>query len=371
MAFHLYRIREIFSDVTGSIQFIELSVGSSNFESFWESETIRVEQNNQINSFVFPTDLPSTETANTSVILATQGFADLGVVLPDFIVPNNFLFTQGEATIDFGGVDRVMYSDLPLNGVQSINQDGVPSINSPKNFAGVSGTIAGDNIVLGTSQTDNLNGTSSSDVILGLAGNDRMNGDLGDDVLEGNGGVDAAIYNDNSRSYVITNDAVSNLISVSGPEGNDTLFNIERIEFSDTALAFDLALNQSAGNTVRIIGAAFDSGSISPDTVKLGLQLFDSGKSILEISELIVNLPLFQSLAGSTSSDDFVSLVYENIVGSEPAISEVTSLTGLLVENGGTLSKADLLTLAANSELNEINIDLVGLMQSGVEYSIV
>ena len=369
MAFHLYRINEIFSDVTGSIQFIEMSVGQHNFESFWQGEEIWVEQNSQINSFTFPSDLPSSETANTSVLLATQGFANLEIVTPDFILPNNFLFTLGEATVQFGHVDSVTYSALPLNGAQSIDRDGVIGINSPKNFAGVTGTIPG-NIVLGTDQADNLIGSSTNDVILGMAGNDLMSGFSGNDKLDGNAGTDTAIYESNSQSYDISNDTASNLIHISGPEGSDTLFNTERIAFLDKALAFDLSQNQSAGNTVRIIGAAFDSSFISPDIVTLGLQLFDNGKTMLEISELIINSSVFQSMVGSTSNEDFVNFVYENVVGNEPSTTEMTSLTGLLLGNGGTLSKSEFLTLAANSELNESNINLVGLIQSGVEFSV-
>ncbi len=66
---------------------------------------------------------------------------------------------------------------------------------------------------------------------------------------------------------------------------------------------------------------------------------------MLEVSQLVVNLPLFQSMAGSASNEDFVSFVYENVVGNEPSTSEVVSLTGLLTDSGGSMSKAKLLAL--------------------------
>lgn len=41
---------------------------------------------------------------------------------------------------------------------------------------------------------------------------------------------------------------------------------------------------------------------------------------------------------------------------------------GLLVGSGGPYTQAQLLELAANSEVNATNINLVGLQQSGVEF---
>jgi hypothetical protein len=41
---------------------------------------------------------------------------------------------------------------------------------------------------------------------------------------------------------------------------------------------------------------------------------------------------------------------------------------GLLQGSGGTMTQAELLTLAANAPANEANIGLVGLQQSGVDY---
>src|SRR5262245_9126049 len=105
MSFHLYDISELYSNASGSIQFIELSVGGNNNEHRWSGHSITVRQGDAIHHFGFPNDLPSSETANTSVLIATQGFADLGIVTPDFIVPSGFLFA-GSGIVDFENVDR-------------------------------------------------------------------------------------------------------------------------------------------------------------------------------------------------------------------------------------------------------------------------
>lgn len=356
MAFHLYRINELYSNANGTIQFIEMSVGNFNGELFWINQSLSVTQDSNTNTFRFPVNLPSTFTANTTVLIATQGFADLGIVTPDFIIPDGFLFTQGGATVNFAGVDQVAYNALPLDGTHSIDRDGNAAINSPRNFAGETGTI----------QINLIVGTESADSLIGGAGNDLLNGLAGDDFLDGGGGADTALYSSNRAEYTINTTASG--FTVSGPEGNDTLINIERFDFADINLAFDLDQGQAAGNTVRLIGAAFDADNIIPEFVGIGLELFDSGQSLLQVSQLVIDTTLFQSLAGSTSNVDFVNHVYQNVVGELPSAEERDFFVGLLQGSGGSMSQAELLVLAANTSVNELNIDLVGLNQSGVEY---
>ncbi|SFM66285.1 DUF4214 domain-containing protein [Nitrosomonas communis] len=369
MSFHLYRINELYSNSDGSIQFIEMSVGDFNAESFWINQSISVTQGSATNTFSFPANLANTSTANTTVLIATQGFANLGVATPDFIIPAGFLFTNGSATVNFADVDTVTYNALPLDGTNSIDRNGAIAVNSPKNFAGETGTVQG-NLIAGTDGTDQGNlmvGTDGADTLTGTAGNDFLNGLGGDDSLDGGAGADTAVYSGSSSAFGIN--ATASGFSVSGPEGNDTLVNMERFDFQDKNLAFDLAQGQAAGNTVRLIGAAFDTQNITPEFVTIGLQLFDGGRSMLEVSQLAIDTPLFASLAGSSSNADFVNLVYQNVVGAPPSAEERDFYVGLLQGNGGSMAQAELLVLAADSAMNETNINLVGLSQNGVEYT--
>jgi len=138
-SFHLWKIDEIYSNATGSVQFIELSVTSSG-EQFLTGHTISVtEGSNPAHTLMFPSDLPG-DTANRHFLIATQGFARLGIVTPDYVVPDGFLYVP-EGTIDYAGVDVVGYHGLPTDGVHSIDRSGNAIVNSPTNFAGQTGTI--------------------------------------------------------------------------------------------------------------------------------------------------------------------------------------------------------------------------------------
>jgi hypothetical protein len=137
------------------------------------------------------------------------------------------------------------------------------------------------------------------------------------------------------------------------------------VQFPDARLALDLDSGQAAGNTVRIIGAALDAPAIQqhPDYVGIGLQLFDAGLSMLQVCELVAQQVL------RLGDADFVNTVYTNVVGVAPATAERDFFVGLLQGSGGALTQGQLLELAASSDPNLSQIDLVGLQQTGVEYS--
>ena len=127
-------------------------------------------------------------------------------------------------------------------------------------------------------------------------------------------------------------------------------------------------LDGAAGNTAKIIGAAFDANNINPTFVGIGLDLFDGGMSLQQVCALALGTSLYLSLAGSSSNVDFVNTVYKNVVGVLPSATERGYYVGLLQGSGGTMTQAQLLEIAANADVNAVNINLVGLQQSGVEF---
>ena len=123
MSFHLYQITEIFSNADGTEQFIELTTTVANQDQL-SGHTLTVTLNSVVHTFTFPGNLPSSLTANTKVLLATQSFVTGGHITPDYIIPNGFLFTAG-GTLNFGeGSSVVVYAALPTNGTQSVNASG-------------------------------------------------------------------------------------------------------------------------------------------------------------------------------------------------------------------------------------------------------
>ncbi len=93
-------------------------------------------------SFVFGDDLPF-DTTGRRFLVGTASFAALGVVAPDYVVPDGFLFPGG-GTINFAGdADIWNYPAMPVDGQLSLGRSGATAINSPRNFSNQTGTVQG------------------------------------------------------------------------------------------------------------------------------------------------------------------------------------------------------------------------------------
>jgi hypothetical protein len=154
--FHTYVIEQLFSNASGTVQFIVMheSQGMS-AEYFWSGNQLKSTHLGQTKLYTFPGNLavsafcdpyygcPSAaavSTSNTRVLIATQGFADLQIVAPDFVVPNGFLAIDG-GTVNYAGVDQVTYSALPTDGRTALSRSGASIPNVATNFSGATASV--------------------------------------------------------------------------------------------------------------------------------------------------------------------------------------------------------------------------------------
>jgi hypothetical protein len=138
--FHLFRIEQIYSNADGTVQFIVLRESfGMNGEDLWANQMLTSSGGGSNKSIAFPSNLPSASTAGRRVLIATPGFAALGLVTPNYTIPNGFLpLTNG--TLNYAGVDQVTYASLPTDG-NAIDRNGNPIPNVATNFAGNSAAV--------------------------------------------------------------------------------------------------------------------------------------------------------------------------------------------------------------------------------------
>ena len=144
----------------------------------------------------------------------------------------------------------------------------------------------------------------------------------------------------------------------------DTLTNIERLKFADTTLALDLAGN--AGTTAKILGAVFGRASVSNKAyMGIGLDYLDNQSySYAQLMQLALDA----KLGPNASYDAVVDLLYSNVVGVLPGTAEHNYYVGLL--NAKTFTPASLGVFAAETTENTLNINLLGLVSTGIDYSV-
>jgi Ca2+-binding RTX toxin-like protein len=141
----------------------------------------------------------------------------------------------------------------------------------------LTGSVFGD-ILVGGAGNDNLSGLDGVDLLNGGDDADTLRGGPGNDVLIGGTGTDTAVFAGARSAYVLT-DMGNNRVQVSGPDGIDTLSEIEWLQFDDQLLPWppiiDLSASLSLSGTtaswsVRNTGTAalsvsFGGVYLSPD----------------------------------------------------------------------------------------------------------
>jgi hypothetical protein len=206
----------------------------------------------------------------------------------------------------------------------------------------------------------------SSTLIQTWAGQDTLQ-DKGassfDSKINLGGGVDTVVYSGQSATYQFEPEGTFWRVTGGGDiVVNDQLTNVERLKFADKHIALDLAA--SAGEVAKILGAVFGKSAISnKEYVGTGLYFLDElNYSYLDLVSLAINA----RLGAKPSHGQVVDLLYTNVVGQAPDSATRLSFTDLL--DNGTFSVGSLGVLASDIDLNKVNINLVGLAQTGLEF---
>jgi Ca2+-binding RTX toxin-like protein len=90
---------------------------------------------------------------------------------------------------------------------------------------------AGNNNLVGTAGGDTIMGLGGNDTLAGVGGNDTLDGGTGNDSIDGGSGDDTAVFTGNLVSYALADLGVR--ITISGPDGSDTLVGVEHLRFAD------------------------------------------------------------------------------------------------------------------------------------------
>ncbi|TWI67752.1 uncharacterized protein DUF4214 [Pseudoduganella lurida] len=216
----------------------------------------------------------------------------------------------------------------------------------------------------GTAGDDAITGTASNDALYGQAGNDLLEGRGGNDLLDGGSGLDTAWYEGRLDEYDVTTTGHRRYVTdLVGLDGSDTLVNIERIDFADVALAFDV--DGTAGAAFRLY-RVFDR---APDEAGLGFWIaqLDAGASLRSVAQGFTASAEFAALYGTNPDNQtLVTGFYEHILHRAPDAGGLAFWMDTLAT--GRDSVAGVLT--AFTESAENYAQLIGVMEEGMAYQV-
>ncbi len=140
-SFHTFRVDRLYSNADGTIQFVVLRESAGfNGQFQFGGKALTSTHGAQTRTFAFTANLPRSSTAGRQVLIATPGFAALGLVAPDYTMPAGFLSTDG-GSVDFARVSQLTYAALPTDGAAALDSSGAAVPNVATNFAGNSATV--------------------------------------------------------------------------------------------------------------------------------------------------------------------------------------------------------------------------------------
>ena len=182
---------------------------------------------------------------------------------------------------------------------------------------------------------------------IGNAGHNVFRGNAASNTFDGGAGIDTAVFNGPLASYSYGGSTEQRTVS-GGSDGSDTLFSVERLQFTDTILAGDTAPGQNTYLVYAMLNAGFNT---TPATSELSrwVAFLDRQGSTLELAQAMISY-----YAPGVPDDALVAHLWSTIVETPIPIDALMLYSGLVAD--GTYTQASLLELVSTLELNTSEI---------------
>ncbi|PXX41480.1 DUF4214 domain-containing protein [Undibacterium pigrum] len=243
-------------------------------------------------------------------------------------------------------------------------------VNTSISVTGSIGAIAIDPsalslVVSGTEGSDYLTGSKSNETFLAGGGNDIVVASGGNDFVNGGAGLDTLVLSGKMANYTVSTDAgYVSFNDTTGVDGKNSLSAVERVQFADAAMAFDI--NGAAGQAYRLYQAAF---AHQPDKAGLGywIKSLDYGVSLNTVASSFIQSAEFQKLYGSNlDTTSFINQLYQNVLHRAPDQAGLDYWSNQLSKGIVTQGVA----LASFCESAENQAQLIGQIQNGIVYTV-
>lgn len=171
----------------------------------------------------------------------------------------------------------------------------------------------------------------------------------------GKGSIDLVVYSGLKSEHAIAKTPSGYRVAAAAQV--DELTGVERLQFWDKKVGLDVHEGGHSALAIGFIGAvapAFVNDLAARGTI---LSLLDQEVTMDQLSQLALDLKLLPT----THSVDLATAVYRNVLSADPDANMTNALVAYIGEHG----MANFVSTVAGLH---INVDLVGLQQTGMEY---
>jgi serralysin len=243
----------------------------------------------------------STRTGNT-----VYGFGSTAGFIYDF---SQYTSAPALTIYDSGGTDTL--------NVSGYSQDQLIDLR-PGMFSNIGGLVGNVGIYT-TTVIENAVGGSGNDTIIGNDANNTITGGAGNDTIDGGAGLDTAVFSGNRSLYTLTGLGGTS-VRVAGPDGTDTLTNVEYLQFADQTVNWTPAnmpdlvatnlhvssVSVTPGTSVTVSYTVTNNGSLAASASTVGIYM--SADGTFDGSDTLLATHAIGSLNPGSSLDDSFSL---------------------------------------------------------------
>lgn len=189
--------------------------------------------------------------------------------------------------------------------------------------------------------------------LLGNTNNNIFKGTAAANTFDGKEGVDTVIFSGPLADYTLLGSLATRTVA-SVADGNDTLFAVERLQFSDTIRASDTAPGGNVWAAYAMFNAGFDR---APSTAELSMWTaqLDRLGSAQALAQAMINF-----YAPGVPDEALVAHLWGTIVETPIPLDALSTYVGLVAN--GSFTQASLLEFVSTFELN--TVEIVGIVGS-------
>ena len=211
--------------------------------------------------------------------------------------------------------------------------------------------------------------------LVGTSASEKFATGSGNDTFDGGAGTDTVTFSGTRAEHSIVKSGTGWTVS-STADGTDTLQNVERLQFSDSSLAFDLTSPSSAGGIYRLYGAAFNR---VPDLGGVGywISKADNGLSAADMALKFIYEKEFKDLYGITNIvneydvgvnvTNLINGFYQNMLRRNSDPDGLAFYVGKIAAHEKTIGQV-LAEISDSKEYADL-LTLTGVMANGIAYT--